>query len=199
MREGEQTGGWAGRRNGCSGWAWVASAASGQRCRPALRSGWCLPGKCALSLAREPIFSQTHTNEFCGIGKSTPQPAGPCDPLRPGRWVYERGGCKLLRGGRRAPSRPRRLSAAAFAGCFPVPFRTSPPSRGALRSAGVPTIAANTTLAPQRSFARHLGRLTARGSTPSAPRVWALWVTGGSPHLFFIAFGGTYQLGTLQG
>ena len=34
---------------------------------------------------------------------------------------------------------------------FTVPFRTSPPSRGALRSAGVPTIAANTTLAPQRS------------------------------------------------
>ncbi|KAK4033405.1 hypothetical protein C8A01DRAFT_49996 [Parachaetomium inaequale] len=36
--------------------------------------------------AREPIFSETHTNEFCGIGKSTPEPAGPCAPLRPGRW-----------------------------------------------------------------------------------------------------------------
>jgi len=81
---------------------------------------------------------------------------------------------------------------------FSVPFRTSPPSRGALRSAGVPTIAANTTLAPQRSFARHLGRPMARGNTPSAPRFRALWVTGGSPHLFSIAFGGTYQLGTRQ-
>src|SRR5690606_15128832 len=43
-------------------------------------------------LAREPIFSKRHTNEFGGIGKSTPEPAGSWAPLRPGRWVYERGG-----------------------------------------------------------------------------------------------------------
>ena len=72
-------------------------------CVPALPRGSRLLAKCAFSLAREPVFSQPHTNGFCGIEKSTPQPAGPCDPLRPGRWVCERGGCKLLRGGRRAP------------------------------------------------------------------------------------------------
>ncbi|KAL2126754.1 hypothetical protein VTI74DRAFT_284 [Chaetomium olivicolor] len=51
---------------------------------------------------------------------STQEPAGPCAPLHPGR----------LR-------RP-----------LLVPFHTSPPSRGALRSTGVPTIAASTTPAP---------------------------------------------------
>ena len=63
--------------------------------------------------AREPIFSQRHTNEFCGIGKSTPEPAGSWAPLRPGRWVYEKGGGRAARGrqGRqhRLASAPRRL------------------------------------------------------------------------------------------
>jgi hypothetical protein len=96
--------------------------------------------------AREPIFSETHTNEFCGIGKSTPEPAGPCAPLRPGRWVYERarnscgGDVEYVRAS--APLR------GSLRGLLLVPFHTSPPSRGALRSAGVLTIAANTTSAP---------------------------------------------------
>jgi hypothetical protein len=60
---------------------------------PPLRALASSPGcdaRCALLRAREPIFSETHTNEFCGIGRSTPEPAGPCAPLRPGRWVYEK-------------------------------------------------------------------------------------------------------------
>ena len=48
--------------------------------------------------AREPIFSKAHTNEFCGIGKPTQQPAGPCRPLRPGRWVYEKGAGRAAAG-----------------------------------------------------------------------------------------------------
>lgn len=97
--------------------------------------------------AREPIFSKTHTNEFCGIGKSTPEPAGPCAPLRPGRWVYEKGSRKPCGGD------VERLRASAplhgsLRRPLMVPFRSSPPSRGALRSAGVPTIAASTTPAP---------------------------------------------------
>ena len=51
----------------------------------------CVPAR---SLAREPIFSEAHTNEFCGIEKSAPLPDGSCAPLRIGRWVYEREGPK---------------------------------------------------------------------------------------------------------
>jgi hypothetical protein len=57
-----------------------------------------------------------------------------------------------------------------------VPVHTSPLSRGALRSAGVPTVAASTTPAPRAGPAlpgspRHLGRLfQAQGNTPCAPR-----------------------------
>lgn len=39
---------------------------------------------------REPIFSKTHTNEFCGIGFFAHKPAGPCAALHTGRWVYEK-------------------------------------------------------------------------------------------------------------
>ena len=61
-------------------------------------------------------------------------------------------------------------------GSLLVPYHTSPPSRGALRSAGVPTIAASTTPAP--SLARPSRRvsaasgktLQAQGNTPCAPR-----------------------------
>ncbi len=65
------------------------------------------------SLAREPIFSETHTNEFCGIGRSTQEPAGSWAPLRPGRWVYEGKERKPCGGDVEAP---RHLSTAAFAG-----------------------------------------------------------------------------------
>ena len=124
--------------------------------------------------AREPIFSETHTNEFCGIGKSTPQPAGSCAPLRPGRWVYEKGKTEVSCGGAvEAYSAPLHGSLRRP---LLVPFHTSPPSRGALRSAGVPTIAASTTpapLLPRRSrqrLARHLGRLCRRKGIPHMRR-----------------------------
>ena len=42
--------------------------------------------------AREPIFSETHTNEFRGTRESAPEPAGTRARLRPGRWVCEKGG-----------------------------------------------------------------------------------------------------------
>jgi len=56
-----------------------------------------------------------------------------------------------------------------------VPFHTSPLSRGALRSAGVPTIAASTTPAPRLPWlspgaARHLGRLCRRKGIPRVRR-----------------------------
>lgn len=68
---------------------------------------------------REPIFSETHTNEFFGIRTLAQKPAGPCAPLRPGRWVCEKGRAKrsqVLWGG--CPGRPGHLSTAAFAGRF---------------------------------------------------------------------------------
>ena len=66
-------------------------------------------------LAREPIFSETHTNEFCGIRKSTPEPAGSWAPLRPGRWVYEGKEKKAPVGGMssRLGTSPRQPSQAA--------------------------------------------------------------------------------------
>ena len=140
--------------------------------------------------AREPIFSETHTNEFCGIGKSTPEPAGPCAPLRPGRWVYEKGSRKPCGGDveRLSASAPLRGSLRRP---LTVPFLTSPPSRGALRSAGVPTIAASTTPAPLLPWrfppgaARHLGRLCSGAREyPICAAGWAMWVFGGSPYLF---------------
>jgi hypothetical protein len=57
---------------------------------------------CARLRASELICSETHTNEFCGIEKSTPEPAGPCKALRPGRWVYEKGAARAARAARAA-------------------------------------------------------------------------------------------------
>jgi hypothetical protein len=159
---------------------------------------------CAWLRASEPIFSKTHTNEFCGIEKSTPEPAGPCAPLRPGRWVYEKGSRKPCGGDveRLSASAPLRGSLRRP---LTVPFLPSPPSRGALRSAGVPTIAASTTPAPLLPWrtrpgpARHLGRLCSGAREyPICAAGWAMWVFGGSPYLFK-ATGGTYRLGTPQG
>ena len=145
---------------------------------------------CAWARASEPIFSETHTNEFCGIEKSTPEPAGPCAPLRPGRWVYEKGSRKPCGGDveRLSASAPLRGSLRRP---LTVPFLTSPPSRGALRSAGVLTIAASTTPAPllpwriRPGSARHLGRLRSGAREyPMCAEGWAMWVFGGSPYLF---------------
>ena len=156
----------------------------------------------AFLLAREPIFSETHTNEFCGIGKSTPEPAGTCAPLRPGRWVYEGKERKPLWGGCRVASAPLHGSLRRP---LLVPFHNSPLSRGALRSAGVPTISASTTPAPLLPWrsgpgkARHLGRLRPGAREyPMCAEGWALWVLGRWPDLY-LATGGTYRLGKPQG
>ena len=82
-----------------------------------------------------------------------------------------------------------------------VPFHTSPLSRGALRSAGVPTIAASTTPAPLQP--EHLARAlhgiwedsAGVREYPMCAEGWAMWVLGGSPDLFK-ATGGTCRLGT---
>ena len=120
---------------------------------------------CTWSRASEPISSKTHTNAFCGIEKSTPEPAGPCAPLRPGRWVYEKGSRKPCGGDveRLSASAPLRGSLRRP---LTVPFLTSPPSRGALRSAGVPTIAASTTPAPLLPWRIRPGASAASGKTP---------------------------------
>ena len=152
--------------------------------------------------AREPIFSKRHTNEFCGTGKSTPEPAGTCAPLRPGRWVYEGKERKPLWGGCRVASAPLHGSLRRP---LLVPFHNSPLSRGALRSAGVPTISASTTPAPLLPWrsgpgkARHLGRLRPGAREyPMCAEGWALWVLGRWPDLY-LATGGTYRLGKPQG
>ena len=86
-----------------------------------------------------PFFANPIQNEFFGIAFFTPEPAGAWAPLRPGRWVYEKKGKQQpcgeaareswapLHGGLRRP--------------LSVPVHHSPHSRGALRYAGVPTIA----------------------------------------------------------
>ena len=151
----------------------------------ATRSTWLEGGRLAARSplwwwlrAREPIFCKTHTNEFCGIGKSTPEPAGPCAPLRPGRWVYEKGE-KTSSCGEDVESLKTALAPLHGSLRRPllVPFHTSPPSRGALRSAGVPTIAASTTPAPLLPWRHPPGvraasgkTLQAQGNTPCAPR-----------------------------
>jgi hypothetical protein len=231
------------------------------------RSGCLAAGRRLWSRAREPIFSETHTKEFRGVGKSTPEAAGACRPLCPGRWVYEKGAGRAAAGrrhsgnylvvsvvGLRGPARgmaaskssssaarphmwcgcelaspflakpiqmsfaglgnppqspPARAPHCALVGGYVrkeekapagrmsrvslaedsapprgslrrpllVPFHTSPPSRGALRSAGVPTIAASTTSAPllpparlRPACARHLGRLCRRKGIPHVRR-----------------------------
>jgi hypothetical protein len=73
-------------KSGCE-----AAAPTGRR-RPRAR----IPGL----RAGEPIFCKTHTNEFCGIGKSTQEPAGPCAPLDGGRRVYEKGAGRASAPGR---------------------------------------------------------------------------------------------------
>ena len=152
--------------------------------------------------AREPIFSETHTNEFCGIGKSTPQPAGSCAPLRPGRWVYEKGKPKAPVGG--LSRQTRHLSTAAFAGrCWShfihrrlrvVPYglpgyrrlRRAPPQHRCCPGA--------------RASGSHGIWEDSAGAReyPICAEGWALWVHGGSPNLLE-ATGGTYRLGTPQG
>jgi len=84
-----------------------------------------------------------------------------------------------------------------------VPFHTSPLSRGALRSAGVPTIAASTTPAPRLPWLwpglRGIWEDSAGAREyPVCAEGWALWVIGGSPDLLK-ATGGTCRLGMPQG
>jgi hypothetical protein len=62
-----------------------------------------------------PFFAKRIQNEFCGIGKSTQEPAGPCAPLNGGRWVCEREGAGSPCGGD-VEAQPWHLSAAAFTG-----------------------------------------------------------------------------------
>lgn len=122
---------------------------------------------------REPIFSKTHTNEFCGMRFFGQKPAGPCAALHTGRWVYEKEAKQLtavgLSGSPWAPLR------GSLHWLLLVPFHTSPLSRGALRSAGVPTIAASTSPAPRLpgicpGGAASGKTLKAQGKTPCAPR-----------------------------
>jgi hypothetical protein len=169
-----------------------------------VRSRYSRPGpwRAAARLrAREPIFSKTHTNEFCGIGKSTQEPAGPCAPLHPGRWVYEKGTDKLLWGGCRGTAlgtSPRRPSQAAVS---PISYIAA--------LAWCPTVCRGTDDCGEHHPSPAAPWLTPglRGiwedsagarEYPMCAEGWALWVIGGSPDLLK-ATGGTYRLGTPQG
>lgn len=110
--------------------------ASGGLLGAAVRAAASQPCGCELA---SPFFANPIQNEFFGIAFFTPEPAGAWAPLRPGRWVYEKKGKQQpcgeaareswapLHGGLRRP--------------LSVPVHHSPHSRGALRYAGVPTIA----------------------------------------------------------
>ena len=80
---------------------------------------------CTWSRASEPISSKTHTNAFCGIEKSTPEPAGPCKALRPGRWVYEKGEARAARAAKAASNGAQGywLASTALAGMRGPPPR----------------------------------------------------------------------------
>ncbi|KAK3983785.1 hypothetical protein QBC44DRAFT_391861 [Cladorrhinum sp. PSN332] len=111
------------------------------------------------------------------------EPAGACPALRVGRWVYE----KALWGGRPAQlGAPTRQPSRAST----VPIHQSPLLRGALRSAGVLTIAARTTTVGSAGSGPEPPPRRATVKNPEGAREhpdraegWALWVTGGSPHL----------------
>jgi hypothetical protein len=154
--------------------------------------------------AREPIFSKTHTNEFCGIGKSTPEPAGPCRPLRPGRWVYEKGkktpagglsGASLGIG--TSPRQPSQAAVgpisyiAAFAWCPTVCRGADDCGEHHLSTAAAPA------LRPGGSRGIWEDSAGAR-EYPMCAEGWAMWMLGGSPDLYK-ATGGTYRLGKPQG
>ena len=132
------------------------------------------PGSPAPPRAREPIFSKRHTNEFRGIGKSTQEPAGPCGPLHPGRWVYEKGTRQAPVGGmsrHRLGTSPRQPSPAAVS---PISYIAA--------LAWCPTVCRGTDdcgehhpspaapLALCRGCAASGKTLQAQGNTPCAPR-----------------------------
>ena len=154
----------------------------------------------ALLLAREPIFSKTHTNEFCGIGKSTQEPAGPWDPLRPGRWVYEKGTDSC---GGDVEAKPWHLSTAAFAGRCQSHFIHR---RSRVVPYGLPGYRRLRRAPPQhrgspgsRRGLRGIWEDSAGAREyPVCAEGWAMWVVGGSPDLSK-ATGGTYRLGMPQG
>ena len=150
-----------------------------------------------------PFLAKPIQNEFCGIGRSTQEPAGPRGPLRAGRWVYEKEEKEPLWGGCRALA--RHLSTAAFIGSFsPISYFAA--------FAWCPTVCRgtddcgehhpSTTAAPGAPQPR---ACAASGKTPPGAREypmcaegWAMWVVGGSPDLSE-ATGGTYRLGKPSG
>ncbi|AEO61348.1 hypothetical protein MYCTH_2130517 [Thermothelomyces thermophilus ATCC 42464] len=129
--------------------------------------------------AREPIFSEGHTNEFCGARDSTPEPAGACAPLRIGRWPSQ------------AAVGPISY-VAAFAWCPTVCRGTDDCGEHRLSTAAA-------TGATSPGGARGIWEDSAGvREYPMCAEGWAMWVLGGSPDLSK-ATGGTYRLGTPTG
>ena len=157
------------------------------------------PRACELA---SPFLAKPIQMSFAGSGnppQSPPARARHCAPV--GGYMRERKR-KPLWGGCRVASAPLHGSLRRP---LLVPFHNSPLSRGALRSAGVPTISASTTPAPLLPWrsgpgkARHLGRLRPGAREyPMCAEGWALWVLGRWPDLY-LATGGTYRLGKPQG
>ena len=149
-----------------------------------------------------PFFAKRTKMSFAGLGNPPLSPPGRAPHCAPAGGYMRREKQKLLRGGCRGTAwAPLR---GGLRRPLLVPFHTSPLSRGALRSAGVPTIAASTTSAPLlpwpwRRGPRGIWEDSAGAREyPVCAEGWALWVTGGSPYLLK-ATGGTYGLGMPQG
>jgi hypothetical protein len=73
-----------------------------------------------------PFFAKRIQSEFCGIGKSAQEPAGPRAPLNGGRWAYEKGAGRAAPGREQKPLRER-LAGSAAAGRL---AGTAPPRLG---------------------------------------------------------------------
>jgi hypothetical protein len=155
---------------------WLWSEASGASCAGSgLLAVFEVHFVCGCELASR-FLAKPHTNEFFGIGNSTPEPAGPCAPLRPGRWVCEKRESQLCCGGavgalRRLGTSPRQPSQAAVG---PVSYIAA--------LAWCPTVCRGTddcgehhpstaaARASRKGPARHLGRLCRRKGIPHVRR-----------------------------
>ena len=148
------------------------------------------------------LLAKPIQTSFAAIGKPTQEPAGPCAPLRPGRWVYEKEGKRTLWAGRRVYSAPvhgslhrqlwshfilRRLRVVPYGLPGYRRLRRAPPQHRCSPS-------------KSREGLRGIWEdsVQAQGNTPYAPRGGRCGCLA-ARHTFSKPAGGTCRLGTPQG